>query len=49
MFHTPDVPPAIHTSTVLRYERHGGRVWVDAEVRQGTTVRFTLPLAPRWG
>lgn len=26
-------------------ERHGGRIWVDPEVREGTVVRFTLPLA----
>ncbi|GAB7190996.1 hypothetical protein NUM3379_17030 [Kineococcus sp. NUM-3379] len=24
-------------------ERHGGRIWVDPAVREGTTVRFTLP------
>lgn len=27
-------------------ERHGGRIWLDPAVQQGTTVRFTLPAAP---
>ena len=26
-------------------EAHGGRVWIDTEVDQGTTVRFTVPKA----
>jgi hypothetical protein len=26
-------------------EYHGGRVWVDPEVREGTAIRFTLPAA----
>jgi signal transduction histidine kinase len=25
-------------------EYHGGRVWVDREVREGTAIRFTLPV-----
>jgi light-regulated signal transduction histidine kinase (bacteriophytochrome) len=27
-------------------EYHGGRVWLDPDVSEGTTVRFTLPSAP---
>jgi signal transduction histidine kinase len=27
-------------------EYHGGRVWLDPDVTEGTTVRFTLPSAP---
>jgi signal transduction histidine kinase len=27
-------------------EYHGGRVWVDREVTEGTTIRFTLPAVP---
>lgn len=25
-------------------ERHGGRIWIDEDVTEGTTVRFTLPV-----
>jgi signal transduction histidine kinase len=27
-------------------EYHGGRVWLDGDVAEGTTIRFTLPGAP---
>ncbi|SCL20316.1 multi-sensor signal transduction histidine kinase [Micromonospora nigra] len=27
-------------------EYHGGRVWVDTDVDEGTTIRFTLPALP---
>ncbi|HEU5110565.1 MAG TPA: CHASE3 domain-containing protein, partial [Micromonosporaceae bacterium] len=30
-------------------EYHGGRVWLDPDVVEGTTVRFTLPSAPTAG
>ncbi|MFG2048788.1 ATP-binding protein [Micromonospora sp. NPDC048935] len=28
-------------------EYHGGRVWVDTDVPEGTAIRFTLPALPR--
>jgi light-regulated signal transduction histidine kinase (bacteriophytochrome) len=27
-------------------EYHGGRVWLDPDITEGTTIRFTLPSAP---
>jgi signal transduction histidine kinase len=27
-------------------EHHGGRIWVDTQVNEGTTIRFTIPRQP---
>ncbi|WP_308287037.1 sensor histidine kinase [Actinomadura parmotrematis] len=27
-------------------ESHGGRIWIDGDVAEGTSIRFTLPRAP---
>ena len=30
-------------------EYHGGRIWIDPDVAEGTAIRFTLPVPPRSG